>query len=43
MCRADNRIVWLTANFSAGEANLTGESTPLAKAGGSLEEKEIPL
>jgi len=28
---ADSRIVWLTANFAAAEASLTGESTPVAK------------
>lgn len=40
---ADSRMVWRTANFSAQEASLTGESMPVAKTNVFLEEKEIPL
>jgi Ca2+-transporting ATPase len=40
---ADSRIVWLTSNFSAQEASLTGESTPVAKTTRALEEKDVPL
>jgi Ca2+-transporting ATPase len=40
---ADSRVVWLTSNFSAQEASLTGESTPVLKTILALEEKEIPL
>ena len=29
---ADSRLVWVSANFNAQEASLTGESTPVAKA-----------
>ncbi|MFA4991199.1 MAG: calcium-transporting P-type ATPase, PMR1-type [Candidatus Omnitrophota bacterium] len=40
---ADCRVVWLTPNFTAQEASLTGESTPVAKTVLSLKEKEMPL
>ena len=40
---ADSRIVWLTANFAAAEASLTGESTPVAKTIIALDEKEVAL
>ncbi|MDD4894897.1 MAG: calcium-transporting P-type ATPase, PMR1-type [Candidatus Omnitrophica bacterium] len=40
---ADSRLIWVTSNFSAQEASLTGESTPVAKTTMALEEKEIPL
>ena len=40
---ADSRIAWLTANFAAQEASLTGESTPVAKTATALKEKEVPL
>ncbi|MGA1980061.1 MAG: calcium-transporting P-type ATPase, PMR1-type [Sedimentisphaerales bacterium] len=40
---ADSRLVWHTANFTAQEASLTGESTPVAKTVTALEEKDVPL
>lgn len=40
---ADSRLVWMSANFSAQEASLTGESTPVTKATRALEKKDIPL
>ncbi len=40
---ADSRLVWATSNFSAQEASLTGESTPVAKTIIALEEKDVPL
>ncbi|MCJ7675844.1 MAG: calcium-transporting P-type ATPase, PMR1-type [Sedimentisphaerales bacterium] len=40
---ADSRIAWLTSNFAAAEASLTGESTPVAKTVLALSEKETPL
>ena len=40
---ADSRIVWLTTNFAAQEASLTGESTPVAKTIISLDEKDVAL
>ena len=40
---ADSRIAWLTSNFAAAEASLTGESTPVAKTVFALSEKETPL
>ena len=40
---ADGRIVWLTSNFAAQEASLTGESTPVMKTALALEEKEVLL
>ena len=40
---ADSRLVYVTANFAAHEASLTGESTPVVKTAISLEEKDIPL
>ena len=40
---ADSRIVWLTSNFSAQEASLTGESTPVLKTKLALDEEEVPL
>jgi len=40
---ADSRVIWHTSNFSALEASLTGESTPVAKTLHALEEKEVPL
>jgi Ca2+-transporting ATPase len=40
---ADSRLVWLTSNFSAAEASLTGESTPVLKTSTALQEKDIPL
>lgn len=40
---ADSRLVWHTANFTAQEASLTGESTPVAKTAAALEEKDVPL
>ena len=40
---ADSRVVWHSSNFSVQEASLTGESTPVAKTGIALEEREIPL
>ncbi|MCX5716208.1 MAG: calcium-transporting P-type ATPase, PMR1-type [Candidatus Omnitrophica bacterium] len=40
---ADCRLAWLTSNFSVQEASLTGESTPVLKTIGALEEKEVPL
>lgn len=39
---ADSRLIWLTSNFSAQEASLTGESTPVLKTSLALEEKEVP-
>jgi Ca2+-transporting ATPase len=40
---ADSRLVWISANFGAQEASLTGESTPVPKTVHALEEKEVPL
>jgi Ca2+-transporting ATPase len=40
---ADSRLIWHTANFTAQEASLTGESTPVAKTVAALEEKNVPL
>ncbi|HRD01075.1 MAG TPA: calcium-translocating P-type ATPase, SERCA-type [Candidatus Saccharicenans sp.] len=40
---ADARIISHTPNFSVLEASLTGESTPVYKTGGKLEEEDIPL
>jgi Ca2+-transporting ATPase len=40
---ADGRIVWHTANFSAQEASLTGESTPVLKTAVPLDERDVPL
>ena len=40
---ADSRLVWVTSNFSAQEASLTGESTPVTKTILSLEEKVFSL
>ncbi|MDD5428723.1 MAG: calcium-transporting P-type ATPase, PMR1-type [Candidatus Omnitrophica bacterium] len=40
---ADSRLVWVSSNFGAQEASLTGESTPVAKTTIALDEKEIPL
>ena len=40
---ADSRLIWLSANFNAQEASLTGESLPVAKTALALEEKDIPL
>lgn len=40
---ADSRLVYLTPNFSAQEASLTGESLPVAKTTFALTEKEVPL
>lgn len=38
---ADSRISWLTANFTAQEASLTGESTPVFKTLTALELRTI--
>ncbi|MFZ0033440.1 MAG: calcium-transporting P-type ATPase, PMR1-type [Sedimentisphaerales bacterium] len=40
---ADSRLIWHTANFTAQEASLTGESTPVAKTTAALQEKDIAL
>lgn len=40
---ADSRLVWVTCNFTAQEASLTGESSPVVKTTIALDEKEIPL
>ena len=40
---ADSRLIWVTSNFGALEASLTGESTPVAKTALALAEKETPL
>ncbi len=40
---ADARLVWVTPNFSALEASLTGESTPIVKISLALDEKQTPL
>lgn len=40
---ADSRLVWVTSNFKAQEASLTGESNPVTKTVLALEEKEVPL
>jgi Ca2+-transporting ATPase len=40
---ADSRLIWHTANFTALEASLTGESTPVAKTTAALQEKNVPL
>jgi Ca2+-transporting ATPase len=40
---ADSRLAWVTSNFSAQEASLTGESTPVAKTAAALEEREVAL
>ncbi|MFA5096372.1 MAG: calcium-transporting P-type ATPase, PMR1-type [Candidatus Omnitrophota bacterium] len=40
---ADSRLTWISANFTALEASLTGESTPVNKTTRALEEKEVPL
>jgi Ca2+-transporting ATPase len=40
---ADSRIAWLTSNFAAAEASLTGESTPVAKTVLALSEKDTSL
>ena len=40
---ADSRIVWLTSNFSAQEASLTGESNPVFKTNLTLNEEGVPL
>lgn len=40
---ADSRLAWVTSNFCALEASLTGESTPVAKTAVALKEKETPL
>ncbi len=40
---ADCRLSWTTSNFSAQEASLTGESTPVLKTVEPMEAREIPL
>ena len=40
---ADSRIAWLTSNFSAAEASLTGESTSVLKTAAVLEEEDVSL
>jgi Ca2+-transporting ATPase len=40
---ADSRLIWHTANFTAQEASLTGESTPVAKTTAALQEKDVAL
>ena len=40
---ADGRLVWISANFGAQEASLTGESTPVQKTTQALDEKDVPL
>jgi Ca2+-transporting ATPase len=40
---ADSRVSWHTSNFAVQEASLTGESTPVAKTGIALDDKEVPL
>jgi Ca2+-transporting ATPase len=40
---ADSRVVWLSSNFAALEASLTGESTPVAKTASALKERDVPL
>ncbi|MFA6078219.1 MAG: calcium-transporting P-type ATPase, PMR1-type [Candidatus Omnitrophota bacterium] len=40
---ADSRLIYVTSNFAAAEASLTGESTPVEKTSLALDEKEIPL
>ena len=41
---ADGRVVWHTPNFAVQEASLTGESTPVAKTSGALDEqRDVPL
>ncbi len=40
---ADSRLLWISANFTAQEASLTGESTPVAKTTHALEGKNISL
>ena len=41
---ADSRVVWHTPNLAVQEASLTGESTPVAKTSGALDEhRDVPL
>ncbi|KJJ83234.1 cation-transporting ATPase [Candidatus Omnitrophus magneticus] len=40
---ADGRVLWLTSNFSVGEASLTGESTPVIKTHQTLNNQDISL
>lgn len=40
---ADSRLVWVSSNFNAQEASLTGESSPVAKTVHVLKEEELPL
>jgi P-type Ca2+ transporter type 2C len=40
---ADSRLFWVSANFGAQEASLTGESTPVTKTTHALKENDIPL
>jgi Ca2+-transporting ATPase len=40
---ADSRLTWLTSNFSAAEASLTGESTPVFKTSAVLQEEDVSL
>ncbi len=40
---ADSRVVYATGNTSAHEASLTGESTPVNKSAGKLENENISL
>jgi P-type Ca2+ transporter type 2C len=40
---ADSRLIWISANFGVQEASLTGESNPVTKTVGVLEEKDVPL
>ncbi|MDP2921011.1 MAG: calcium-translocating P-type ATPase, SERCA-type [Candidatus Omnitrophota bacterium] len=40
---ADSRLVWITPNFTANEASLTGESHPVAKTTLFLKEPEVAL
>jgi len=40
---ADARLTWVTSNFGAQEASLTGESTPVTKTAHALEERDVPL
>jgi P-type Ca2+ transporter type 2C len=40
---ADGRIVYATGNFSAHEASLTGESTPVSKSSLIVDKEDTPL
>lgn len=40
---ADGRLIYISPNFTASEASLTGESTPVTKGTLALEKDDVPL